>query len=117
MGTEKRKAIRIKKSFLAQYYSLVSQRWLITNIRDISETGLSIFTSEPYPLGDIAPVKVKFPTNPFSWLEISGKVIGSKEFIAGSFITRLQFIDLNPDQAKIIADVIVWFLKQGSGSK
>jgi len=117
MEHEKRKSIRIKKPFVAQYNSVVSQRWLTTNIRDISETGLSIFTDESFSVDGTILVRVKFPNNPFNWLEINAKVIGSKEFVTGSFITRVQFFDLNPEQAKAIADAISWFLKQGGGSK
>ncbi|TBR16845.1 PilZ domain-containing protein [bacterium] len=117
MEHEKRKSIRIKKPFVAQYNSVVSQRWLTSNIRDISETGLSIFTDELFSADGAISVRIKFPNNPFNWLEINGKVIGSKEFVSGSFITRMQFIDLNPEQAKAIADAIAWFLKQGDGSK
>jgi len=121
MEEERRKAVRIKKSLTAQY-SKDKNFWDTTFIRDISEFGMQITTTGQLPTDAILTVRVKFPSKPFEWTEINGKVVGStemktgfKESVASTHITRIQFVDLKEEHKKLIHEYIEWFLSKKGG--
>ncbi len=126
MGEERRKSIRIKKVLTVRYSYGIDKdgkKWDITAIRDISETGMSITTHKQFLPNDIVTFLIKIPSRPLEWIEFTGRVVGSEELkaisgeaVAGSHITRVEFINLKEDQKELIRQYITWFLsKEGGG--
>ena len=128
MGEERRKSVRIKKALTVRYSYGIDKdgkKWDITAIRDIGETGMSITTHQRFSLSDIVTFLIKIPSRPLEWIEFTGRVVGSEELraisgevVAGSHITRVEFINLKEDQKELIREYITWFLtKEGGGKK
>jgi len=128
MGEEKRKSVRIKKIITVRYSydaDKGEKKWDITAIRDISETGMSVITHRQFPSNDIVTFLIKIPSRPLDWIEFTGRIVGSEglkaisgDSIAGSHITRVEFINLKEDQKGLIREYITWFLtKEGGGQK
>ncbi len=119
---EKRKSVRIKKA-LTVLYTLDSEaynkKWDMTTIKDISDSGMCVTTGEQFSPEKILIFRMKIPSRPFEWLEIKGKVVASDELktvsdkvVAGVHTVRIQFIDLEEEQKKLIQEYISWFLKK-----
>jgi len=128
MVEERRKSVRIKKVITVRYsYSTDKgeKKWDMTVIRDISETGMSITAHQRFSLSDIVTFLIKIPSRPLEWIEFTGRVVGSEEskavsgeIVAGSHITRVEFINLKEDQKELFREYIAWFLtKEGGGKK
>jgi hypothetical protein len=68
---------------------------------------------------------IKIPSRPLEWIEFTGRVVGSEGLkaisgvaVAGSHITRVEFINLKENQKELIREYIAWFLtKEGGGQK
>ena len=128
MGEERRKSVRIKKVLTVRYSYGIDKdgkKWDITAIRDISETGMCITTHKEFLPNDTVTFLIKIPSRPLEWIEFTGRVVGfeelraiSEESVAGSHITRVEFINLKEDQKELIREYIAWFLtKEGGGKK
>jgi hypothetical protein len=108
MDKEKRKAIRIKKTFTAQYYNKATECWNMTSMRDLSVLGACINTDEELPLGDIIEFRLRVPTSPNTWIDLKAKIVTS-----GKYITRVEFKNPTNDQIVMIKSCIEWFLSTG----
>jgi len=117
---EKRKAERIYRSLNVSYgvqnHLGVVEKWDITMIRNFSKTGM-VFTSS-YACEDKIDFMIKLPSHPYEHLRIRGMVIESSalkfansETATGTFLTRVEFIDLKDEQNKLISDYIEWLIK------
>lgn len=117
---EKRKTERIYKSLTISYgiqnHLGVVEKWDITSIRNFSKTGMLFTTSKA--CDDKIDFMIKLPSHPYEYLRIRGMVIESRvlkllnsENATGTFLTRVEFIDLKDEQHKIICDYIDWLLK------
>jgi c-di-GMP-binding flagellar brake protein YcgR len=110
---ERRKYARIKKTLTVQYSHKDKEKWDMSIIKDISETGICIATNKNFPLTEIINFRIKMPSEPFQWLELYGKVVECEEVISGTYITRAEFIYLEVEQKKIIKAYIAWVLGKG----
>ncbi|PIP20341.1 MAG: hypothetical protein COX40_05245 [Candidatus Omnitrophica bacterium CG23_combo_of_CG06-09_8_20_14_all_40_11] len=128
MEEERRKSVRIKKVLVVRYGYCIDKdekKWDITAIRDISEMGMRITTHRQFSPNDIITFLIKIPTRPLEWIEFTGRVMGSEELktifgedVAGTHITRVEFINLEEGQKELIREYITWFLiKKGGGQK
>jgi len=117
---EKRKAERIYKSLMVSYgienHLGIVEKWDITSVRNFSKTGM-VFTSG-YACEDKVDFMVKLPSHPYEHLHIRGKVIESSalklansENSTGTFLTRVEFVDLKDADYKLICDYIEWLIK------
>lgn len=117
---EKRKAERIYKSLTVSYgiqnHLGVVEKWDITTVRNFSKTGM-VFTSS-YACEDKIDFMIKIPSHPYECLRIRGRVIESSalklansETATGTFLTRVEFIDLKNEQHKLLCDYVEWFIK------
>jgi hypothetical protein len=119
---EKRRAIRIKKQLMIQYKDEASvYKWNMGAVKDFSEIGMFITTDEFFPVDTILNFRFKLPSNPFERLEIKGRVVVSEKrgdplnqssAIAG-YSTKIEFMDIKPEQRELIRSYISWFLNQG----
>ena len=127
MVEERRKSVRIKKTITVRYGYGINKdekKWDMTFLRDISETGMSIATCHQFSANDILTCIIKIPSRPLEWIEFTGRVVGSEELmaisgevVAGSHITRVEFINLKEDQKELIREYIAWFLTKEGGGK
>jgi hypothetical protein len=127
VSQEKRKTPRIKKGLtvLYTYHSRTkghALNWNMTSVQDISEGGMRIILNESFTANEILFFRIKFPSRPFEWQEISGKVLGCKELktlndeiVAGQYITRIEFLELTPKMKGFLEDYIYWFIEQVGG--
>ncbi|MFA5356034.1 MAG: PilZ domain-containing protein [Candidatus Omnitrophota bacterium] len=121
MADERRRSVRVKKVINIRYTD-DKKKWDITAIRDISETGISFTTHKPFSPDDIITFLIKIPTMPLEWLEITGRVVASEGIISaagamleGSFITRVEFVNLQGRHKEFIQQYITWFLSKQGG--
>ena len=117
---EKRKAERMYKSLMVSYgiqnHLGVVEKWDITSIRNFSKTGM-VFTSG-YHLEDKVDFMIKLPSHPYDSFHIRGMIIESSALIlpnsettTGTFLTRVESINLRDEQTKLIGDYIDWLIK------
>lgn len=117
---EKRKAERIHKSLIVSYgiqnHLGVVEKWDITTARNFSKTGM-VFTSS-YACEDKINFMIKIPSHPYEYLRIRGRVIESSTLklansktATGTFLTRVEFIDLKNEPHKLLCDYVEWFIK------
>ncbi|MDD5561389.1 MAG: PilZ domain-containing protein [Candidatus Omnitrophica bacterium] len=116
---EKRKAERIYKSLIVSYgmrnHLGVVEKWDITTVMNFSKTGM-VFTSA-YICGNEIDFMIRLPSRPYESLNIRGKIIESKALrlsnsavSTGTFLTRVEFIDLKDDQNKMLCDYVDWLI-------
>jgi hypothetical protein len=105
---EKRKEVRIKKTFTAQYFNKHTNCWNMTSMRDLSLGGACINSDEELPANDVIDFRLRVPTAPNTWIELKAKVIS-----AGKFIVRVEFQNLSEKDKKMIKECIDWFLSSG----
>ena len=117
---EKRKAERMYKSLIVSYgienHLGIVEKWDITSVRNFSKTGMVCTTS--YACEDKIDFMIKLPSRPFEPLHIRGMVIESSalklansETATGTFLTRVEFVDLKNEHYKLICDYIEWLIK------
>ena len=117
---EKRKSERIYKSLMVSYgtenYLGVVEKWDITTVRNFSKTGM-VFTSS-YACEDKIDLLIRIPTRPYEHLRICARVIESSALklvnslnSPGTFLTRVEFMDLKDEDNKLISDYIEWLIK------
>ena len=119
MEDERRKANRIKKTLTVQYACAgnVDLKWGMSQLKDISDTGLSFTTTENFPPGQNMFFRLKLPTRPYEWIELDGSVVESKSFGGEFRLTRVKFIRLKDEDKTLIKDYIAWFLLKERGGK
>jgi|GEM_PF-196478 Tfp pilus assembly protein PilZ len=120
LQNEKRKSERIYKNLMLSYgiqnHLGVVEKWDIATVRNFSRTGM-VFTSS-YACVDKVDFMIKLPSHPYDLLRIRGKVIESSalklpnlETVSGTFLTRVEFIDLKDEENKLLCDYIEWLIK------
>ena len=114
MAEEQRKTVRLKKALGMQYLS-ASQVWVTGLLRDISESGLSFTSDESFSKDSIITLRIKFPFNPFQWVELKGRCLEVKGLSIGIYINRLEFVDLEEEEQRVIREYITWALEKGLG--
>jgi hypothetical protein len=111
---EKRKASLIEKFLVAQYSERPQEdvRWESTTIKNISTGGILLHTNKNLIKGQVLILRFKLPFDPSRWLNTKGKVIDSFQCK-----TRIEFIELDEEQKKIIQEYIAWFAKNNPAPK
>jgi len=121
MEYNKRKTIRIDKSFVVMYtFDFAknnNKKWDMAIVRDISETGMQLTTMRRLSSKALIKFLIKIPFNPFQWIELNGKaVVDSKELkssfkeaVTDTHITRIKFIGLKDDTNRLLRKYIEWF--------
>jgi hypothetical protein len=119
MEEERRKTARIKKNLTVQYASgdKINPKWEMSQIKDISDTGMSITTGQNFLADENLIIRLKLPTHPYKWIEINGAAIESKSFGGEYWLTRVKFIQLSSEDKELIKDYIAWFLIKERGAK
>jgi hypothetical protein len=115
MGEEKRNAVRVKRNLNIQYqYALNDQTlWDMSVVKDISETGIHINTSNIFPVNAAITLSLKLPTNPLQAITIKGRVIDSKRVGQSSACsTRIKFVELNDEQKVTIHQFVEWAISK-----
>ena len=124
--TERRKSVRIKKIITVRYsYGIGDEKkWDMTVIRDISETGMCVTTHKQFFPEDTMAFLVKIPSRPLEWMEFIGRVVGSEKLantpgmsFADTYLTRVEFVNLQDSQKESIREYIAWFLAKEGGGK
>lgn len=105
---EKRKSPRIEKVLVAQYSHEVDSisRWDSTTIKNISAEGILLNTNKNFEKDQLLILRFKLPFDPSHWLKAKGKVVESSQLK-----TRVEFVDLDEEQKKIIHEYVTWFVK------
>lgn len=121
MENEKRKAIRIEKAIAVQYKDALykDNTWDMTFVKDISEGGMHITTSRYYPHNSILIFRLELPSRPFLCLEPKGRVVECEKSgsVEGTYMTRIEFADLDEDTRRLIREYIDWFLRKKEEKK
>ncbi|MFH1457761.1 MAG: PilZ domain-containing protein [Candidatus Omnitrophota bacterium] len=115
MEPEKRKSIRLKKALDLQYLSEGEgehQVWVAGLLRDISETGLNFSSDKSFSVHEVIRLRIRFPFNPFQWIELKGRCVGIKGLSIGIYFIRLEFEDLQKEQKKAIREYFAWALNK-----
>lgn len=107
MDSERRKAIRVKKTLIAQYFDKEKNGWNMANVKDLSEGGMCFMTDNPMPIGEVVPLRFKLPSQPLQILEINAQVIESKKYS-----TRLAFLELTDNTLELLREYVAIFLKK-----
>ncbi len=108
MPEERRKSVRLKKTFTVQYLNKNNNLWDMSSIRDLSESGICFNTNYTFLPSEVIVLRVKLPSDPLHWIEIKAKVVESRHYV-----TRAEFIDLEEEKKVVIRDYIANFLKSG----
>jgi hypothetical protein len=115
MEDEKRKAVRIKSTLFVQYcfdFNNQIQKWDITKVKDISETGICILTGQSFKTDSDIALRLKVPSQPFEPIQLQGRVVGSKGSTFGTiFVTRIEFKNVPEDIQLILHQYIRWIIK------
>jgi c-di-GMP-binding flagellar brake protein YcgR len=125
---ERRKAVRIKKVITVRYSYCVDKgdkKWDMTVVKDISETGMCVTTHKQFSAQEEVAFLIKIPSRPLDWMEFTGRVIASESPVAasgatvtGTYVTRIEFVNLKDEQKEAVREYITWFLsKEGGGKK
>jgi hypothetical protein len=123
---EKRRAIRIKKELMAQYKDEARiYKWNMSSVKDFSELGMFITTEEFFPVNTILKLRLKLPSNPFEYLRLKGRVVAcekrgdqdSVQLGVAGYSTKIEFLDMKPEQQESIRAYINWFLSRGGQGK
>ncbi len=118
MPEEKRKSVRVKTTLFVQYCYNNSQgnkTWDITTVKDISETGVCVKTVKDFEVGAIISLRFKIPSRPFDKTDIAGKVVTcSRIGQNNTWITRIDFTDLNNDTKALLHEYISWVISNSS---
>jgi hypothetical protein len=113
---EKRKAIRVAKPLAVQYAvkkdGSSALRWDMSLMKDISERGCCIRTDEVYPKDDVFNLRIRMPTSPTEYFEVTAKVIDSGVTRGRICTTRLEFFNLTEDQQRLVRDFVAWALEK-----
>jgi len=127
MEEERRKSARIKKVLVVRYgYGIDKdgKKWDVTAIRDIGDRGMQIATIKHFNNGEVLNFVIKIPFKPFQWIEFDGKIVGSEELktpldhsVAGTYLTRVEFLDLKEDLKELLHAYVDWFLSQRGGER
>lgn len=121
LSEEKRKAKRITKALFARYIpenERTTEKWDMVSIKNISETGICLPTSESFSSGQILTILMKIPLRPMEWLEFKGKVVGSERIIPDSpsssvemYLVRVEFLELKDELKGLLKQYIAMFKK------
>ncbi len=108
MENERRRAPRIEKALIVQYAQASGSPscWDSTTIKNISRTGIFLYTRKNFPKGEILKLLIKIPLDPFHCMKVEGKVVESS-----ANTTHIKFIGLNKEQEKLIHDYVEWLIK------
>jgi hypothetical protein len=128
VDNERRKAVRIAKRIIAMYAGVNDRTgakvWDETQVLDISESGMRITTMQLFSLGEVLSFRLKLPSEPIRWMEISGEVVDCsglrKKFgeSANSInVTRIRFLDLEEGIKESLRKYIACFLVYGDDEK
>jgi len=120
--SDKRSGVRINKFLVAMYSELtelMSGKWDITAIRNIS-TGGAVFTTKVfYNNSAHLRLMVKVPSKPFDWLDFDTRVVESRQLkniedllIGGTYLTRVQFISVPLEKREQLDEYIEWFISR-----
>ena len=107
---EKRRFLRISDFNLVKYRPVSSEgkehEFKVTNLRDIGEGGVGLWTSEALPIGNLVEIRVNFP--PFDVpISTLAKTIWSRRVgIKGQYIMGVEFVGIEETFRKIIADKV-----------
>ncbi|MCX5713789.1 MAG: PilZ domain-containing protein [Candidatus Omnitrophica bacterium] len=122
MDKERRKSPRIKKTLAVLYarYNEANQdrqAWNMTSVKNISEGGMRITTNEEFAQNEVLIFRIKFPSRPFEWQEIKGKISGIEQLktandepVAGQYVLEIPL-----KEKGLIEEYIYWFLEQSGG--
>ncbi len=121
---DKRKATRIYKNLMISYGVRnnlgVVEKWDITTVKNFSKTGM-VFTSG-YICKDMVDFMIRLPSHPYEPLHINGRVIESSTLksagsgsISGTFLTRVEFINLRKEHSDLLNDFIDSLIENDPG--
>ncbi len=116
---ERRRATRIKKPLTVHYYK--DSKWDITTVMDLSETGICVTTEREFAPDTVLKFRFKLPSDPFEWVVLKGRVVVSekryetiqKDFPSAGYLTKVEFVDVDPQQAESIRAYVNWCLNRG----
>lgn len=116
-GKERRKYLRIKKTFILSYYTSTEPavRYKVSQMKNIGKGGMCFITSQKYAPGTILIIELRTPY--FADITIlEGVVLESHEKLANIiYETRLSFQNLSP-QAVFLLNKLEEFFKRGDHS-
>ena len=120
LNEEKRKAKRITKVLFARYVpetERTQEKWDMVGIKNISETGICLPTSEFFPPGQVLTILLKIPLRPMEWVEFKGKVINSERLTddpnssVEMYLVRAEFLNVKDDLKGLLKQYISMFKK------
>ena len=115
MDEEKRSSIRLKKNLELQYLCESdpgSASWMMGISRDISETGICFKSDKGFSPSQEIRIRVKFPFNPFEWMEMKARCVNVKGLSIGIYIVRATFLELEEKQKTAINAYLEWLVQK-----
>ena len=120
MDPERRSSVRIKKTLELQYLSEIepgSSSWVMGISRDISETGMCFTSDKSFFQRQMIRIRIKFPFNPFDWVELTARCVNIKGLSVGIYIVHVEFLELQNKQKQAIREYLEWVAKKDQESK
>jgi hypothetical protein len=116
-GNEKRRSIRVSRPLFVQFGLGLGSAimWDESLVKDISETGICIRTSAPIEKDEICYLRFKVPQTKET-VAVSARAIGSSQS-KNTYFTRLEFINLDEEQQRLLREYIEWTLENERGEK
>lgn len=114
MNTERRRAVRIKKHLVIQYFKPgETDSWDMTESKDFSEYGISITATDKFEVGTTLRFRFRLPSDPLNWHEAVGKVIACQKNLQtskdDSYIVRMEIVGLELKTRDLIKQYVAWF--------
>ena len=126
---ERRKCPRIKTAWMAKYSYFIAfdgtQHWDMTAIVNISETGFCATTLREFAVGEVLSFEIKVPSRPLAPVKVKARVVESamrltpffEQPIAGTFFTRVEFVEMNEEDREVIKGFVKWFFSKQGGKQ
>jgi hypothetical protein len=116
MDKERRRSRRVNAPFFVRIGYNVSEsekKWEEIVAKNVSENGLAVTTLHSYEIHSFLTLLLRIPTQAtLDWLETTGKVVDCTKVMNNAHITRIEFIDSNPEVKNALKKFVHWTLKK-----
>lgn len=108
---EHRRSQRIARTFLIKYHWMEAgrTRWGLSQIKDLSATGLRFVAERDFPVGEVIDIEVRVPTAQDP-LTLQGKIVWAKPRKLFSTVEYgLEFVGLDEAATRAVAQAVDYF--------
>ena len=108
---EHRRAMRVIRSFVVRYQSLPAapRSWLVSTLRDFSQTGARFFCDRPFGVGEAMSLELVLPTSKEP-VTLTARVVWAKPSRLGMTELGIEFTPPDERAASVITAAAAFFL-------